>query len=166
MGNIVQRSGLWHFPGHIYMFLFAGRQTYKHIVQQLQTNINCNWWKLIASSMIFFFCSSWLLLNLPKNLQVLCCSFNNTGPGLNHLFSLESKIYSEKANLKLQCVESYFVSPGTSCSCWISLLEKMLHFCIKQDLKGGSVFIFIAMCFPAVPYYFDLVFDIIELLSI
>jgi len=28
------------------------------------------------------------------------------------------------------------------------------------------VFIFIAMCFPAVPYYFDLVFDIIELLSI
>lgn len=42
----------------------------------------------------------------------------------------------------------------------------MLHFCIKQDLKGGSVFIFIAMCFPAVPYYFDLVFDIIELLSI
>jgi hypothetical protein len=42
----------------------------------------------------------------------------------------------------------------------------MLHFWIKQDLKGGSVFIFIAMCFPAVPYYFDLVFDIIELLSI
>jgi len=42
----------------------------------------------------------------------------------------------------------------------------MLHFFIKQDLKGGSVFIFIAMCFPAVPYYFDLVFDIIELLSI
>ena len=28
------------------------------------------------------------------------------------------------------------------------------------------MFIFIAMCFPAVPYYFDLVFDIIELLSI
>ena len=42
----------------------------------------------------------------------------------------------------------------------------MPHFSIKQDLKGGSVFIFIAMCFPAVPYYFDLVFDIIELLSI
>ena len=28
------------------------------------------------------------------------------------------------------------------------------------------MFIFIVMCFPAVPYYFDLVFDIIELLTI
>ena len=28
------------------------------------------------------------------------------------------------------------------------------------------MFIFIAMCFPAVPYYFDVVFDVIELLTI
>ena len=40
------------------------------------------------------FCSSWLSLSLPKILQVLICSFNNTGPGSNHLFSLESINYS------------------------------------------------------------------------
>ena len=32
----------------------------------------------------------------------------------------------------------FCVSPGTSCSCSISLLEKMRHFCIKQDLKGQT----------------------------
>ena len=37
------------------------------------------------------FCSSWLSLSLPKNLQVLICSVNNPGPGSNHMFSLESK---------------------------------------------------------------------------
>ena len=109
MGNIVQRSGSWHkftrsnihvsFCRKTNLQTHCSAATNKHKLQLVKVD------SLIYD---FFFCSSWLLLNLPKNLQVLLCSFNNTGPGLNHLFSLESKIYSEKA--KLQCVESYFVS--------------------------------------------------------
>ena len=43
---------------------------------------------------MIFFLLLMAVVELTQNLQVLTCSFNNTGPGSNHLFSLESKNYS------------------------------------------------------------------------
>ena len=91
-------------------------------------------------------CSSWLSLSLPKILQVLICSFNNTGPGSNHLFSLESInysfIYLERVdNLQIPQIHALVVQYSTILFTpkWVSLYLVIEFQCTSPQASGKGI---------------------------